>query len=204
MNEDPYRILGIERHASKEEIKRAFRKKALEYHPDIHQSSPESVQKRAAEQYEKVARAYEVLSNPQRSHVHPSQGGAAPSWRPRPAGYQHTSYYRQRKRHGSVSPGFFYTFKKSGSLAITVALGCICIGGLYVFDPWIQEMWIQRNKGKLFQDMVDEIHERRKQKLQKASEEGVNRRKDVLLAKDTTFVYKEALKACLGKVALSS
>lgn len=198
MNEDPYRILGIERHASKEEIKRAFRKKAMEYHPDIHQNSPESVQKRAAQQYEKVARAYEVLSNPQRSNVHHPQTGAAPSWRPR-SGYQHTSYYHNRSRHGNVPSGFFHTFKKSGSLAITVALGCMCIGSLYAFDPWIQGMWVQRNKGKLFEDMVEELHTRRKQKLQ-VKEQRVRK---IVIKKEKNIIYQD-LKACLGKVGVSS
>lgn len=194
MNEDPYSILGVERHASKEEIKRAFRKKALEYHPDIHQSSPESVQRRAAEQYERVARAYEVLSNPHHSNQ-PQGGASGGNWRPK-GGYQHTSYYRNRKRQAHVPPGFFYTFKKSGSLAITVALGCMCIGGLYAFDPWIQDLWVQRNKGKLFEDMVDELHERRQKK--KLQQMAMTRRMF------NNPRLEEDLRACLGKVSPSS
>lgn len=198
-NDDPYRVLGIDRTASKEEIKRAFRKKALEYHPDIHQSSPEAVQRNAAAQYEKVARAYEQLSNPTRASGYQPRGGAAPSWQPR-SGYQHTSYYKNRH---NATPGFFSTFKNSGSLLITVALGCVCVGGLYALDPWIQNMWIERNRGKLFADMVDELHERREKRSKPQNQHAI----DVSSRAGSRYgnvhsLSKDDLIACFQKTAV--
>ncbi len=51
---DYYSILGIERNASKEEIKRAYKKLALKYHPD--RGGDE-------EKFKEIAEAYEILSN---------------------------------------------------------------------------------------------------------------------------------------------
>jgi molecular chaperone DnaJ len=57
--EDYYDILGISKGASEAEIKKAYRKMALKYHPD---KNPDD--KKAEENFKKAAEAYEVLSNP--------------------------------------------------------------------------------------------------------------------------------------------
>ncbi len=61
MIEDPYKVLGLEEGASKEEIKKAYRKKAKEYHPDLHPDDP-----KAAEKMHQVNEAYERLMNPEK------------------------------------------------------------------------------------------------------------------------------------------
>ena len=58
MKEDYYDILGITKGASEAEVKKAYRKMALNYHPD---KNPDN--KAAEEQFKKAAEAYEVLSN---------------------------------------------------------------------------------------------------------------------------------------------
>ena len=57
---DYYEVLGIEKGASEEEIKRAFRKMALKYHPDRNQGDKE-----AEEKFKEVNEAYSVLSDPE-------------------------------------------------------------------------------------------------------------------------------------------
>jgi molecular chaperone DnaJ len=57
-DQDYYQVLGVERDASQAEIKRAYRKMALKYHPDRNKDNPD-----AAERFKAAAEAYEVLSN---------------------------------------------------------------------------------------------------------------------------------------------
>jgi len=59
MSKDYYKILGINRDANPEDIKKAYRKLALQYHPD---RNPDD--KEAEEKFKDVAEAYDVLSNP--------------------------------------------------------------------------------------------------------------------------------------------
>ncbi len=61
MKRDYYEVLGIARTASAEEIKRAYRKLALKFHPD---RNPDD--KEAEERFKEAAEAYEVLSDPQK------------------------------------------------------------------------------------------------------------------------------------------
>jgi molecular chaperone DnaJ len=74
---DYYEILGVSKSASEEEIKKAYRKMAIKYHPDKNPDSKESEEK-----FKEAAEAYEVLSNAQKKAQydrfgHAGMGGAA-------------------------------------------------------------------------------------------------------------------------------
>ncbi|WP_149275155.1 molecular chaperone DnaJ [Pareuzebyella sediminis] len=72
MKQDYYEILGISKGASTAEIKKAYRKKALEYHPDKNPGDT-----KAEEMFKKAAEAYEVLSNPDKRARYDQFGHAA-------------------------------------------------------------------------------------------------------------------------------
>ena len=63
MSTDYYEVLGVPRDATAEQIKRAYRKKAMQVHPDV-TDDPD-----AEEKFKAVNEAYEVLSDPQKKAV---------------------------------------------------------------------------------------------------------------------------------------
>lgn len=72
MKQDYYEILGINKNATAAEIKKAYRKKAIEYHPDKNPGNKE-----AEEKFKLAAEAYEVLSDEQKRTRYDQYGHAA-------------------------------------------------------------------------------------------------------------------------------
>ncbi|WP_430613687.1 molecular chaperone DnaJ [Flavobacterium sp. JP2137] len=72
MKKDYYEILGIDRSADAAAIKKAYRKKAIDYHPDKNQGDAE-----AEEKFKLAAEAYEVLSDPDKKARYDQYGHAA-------------------------------------------------------------------------------------------------------------------------------
>src|SRR3990167_5495060 len=66
---DFYSTLGVSREATPEEIKKAYRKKALESHPDRNPDDP-----KAEEQFKRISEAYEVLSDDNKRRVYDQYG----------------------------------------------------------------------------------------------------------------------------------
>jgi molecular chaperone DnaJ len=88
---DYYEILGIDRDAGEEEIKKAYRKQALKFHPDKNPG-----EKAAEEKFKEVGEAYEVLSDPQKRAAYDQYGNDA---------------FEPRRRMGGRGGGFHDPFE---------------------------------------------------------------------------------------------
>src|SRR6266581_7597840 len=69
---DYYQVLGVDRNAGADEIKKAYRKLAVKYHPDKNPGD-----KTAEEQFKELGEAYEVLCDPQKRAAYDQYGHAA-------------------------------------------------------------------------------------------------------------------------------
>ena len=76
---DYYEVLGLNRDASEGDLKKAYRRLAMKYHPDRNPDAPD-----AEDKFKEASEAYEILADPEKRHaydqfghagVDPSQGG---------------------------------------------------------------------------------------------------------------------------------
>lgn len=101
-NRDYYEILSVSKQASATELKKAYRKKALEFHPDRNKS------KEAEAKFKEINEAYEILSNPQKKQAYDQFGHAA--FKP---GSGFGGFGAGAGRTGRAGP-FTYTYTSSG------------------------------------------------------------------------------------------
>ncbi len=93
---DYYKILGVERNADEREIKKAYRRLARKYHPDLNPQDKEAERK-----FKEINEAYEVLSDPEKRKRYDELGTAWSSY-----GRQNTEEFWQDfyRKYGSSSP----------------------------------------------------------------------------------------------------
>ena len=69
-----YDILGVDKNASESDIKKAYRNKAKEFHPDVNQDNPD-----AEANFKEVSEAYEVLSDASKKRNYDNGGSSSRS-----------------------------------------------------------------------------------------------------------------------------
>jgi molecular chaperone DnaJ len=79
-NEDYYRLLNVKRNASEDEIKKAYRKLARKYHPDVNPGD-----KQAEERFKKISQAYEVLGDSKKREIYDNYGTYSENFQPGPS-----------------------------------------------------------------------------------------------------------------------
>jgi len=68
MIKDLYKTLGVAKGANEKDIKKAYRKMAMKYHPDKNKSAG------AEEKFKGIAEAYEILSDPKKKEIYDQYG----------------------------------------------------------------------------------------------------------------------------------
>ena len=104
---DYYDILGVSKSASAEEIKKAYRKQALEWHPDRHKEDKEAAERR----FKEINEAYQILSDTQKRSAYDQFGHNAFSPGGMPGGFGGAGPFGQQT--GRYGP-FTYTYSTRG------------------------------------------------------------------------------------------
>ncbi|OGG02287.1 hypothetical protein A2W14_00985 [Candidatus Gottesmanbacteria bacterium RBG_16_37_8] len=104
MAKDYYEILGVSKNSSAAELKKAYRKMALEWHPDRNKDP------KATEKFKEINKAYEVLADPQKREVYDQYGEAAFKGG---AGFRDQGPFAGGNYSGQNGP-FSYTYTTSG------------------------------------------------------------------------------------------
>src|SRR3989344_8709893 len=104
---DYYDILGVTKSASADEIKKAYRKQALEWHPDRHKDDKEAAEKR----FKEINEAYQILSDPQKKQAYDQFGHQAFSPGGAASGFGGQGPFARGRGFGP----FTYTYTTSGN-----------------------------------------------------------------------------------------
>lgn len=136
---DYYELLGVEKTASADEIKKAYRKLALKYHPDKNKGNKE-----AEEKFKKISEAYAVLSNKEKRQQYDTFGSAGFQQR-----YSQEDIFRNVDL-GDILREFGINFGGTGRTTFRTS----GMGGAHVFE----EMFRQPGGGQSFQGFQDMHH----------------------------------------------
>lgn len=164
---DHYKVLGLHRTATKEEIKAAFKKLAFQFHPDKHSQSPKAVRENATIRFKQVSEAYEVLMDDRkRADFNFRRSSAAGN-----NYYSQYSYgygrsggsYEYKPRYGGGGGGFASKFElalrilTSRSSLLNLGFAAAILGGIVVIDSSGESLWRVQNSGKSFEEAMKSI-----------------------------------------------
>lgn len=184
---DHYKVLGLSKNATRDEIKEAFRNLAVKYHPDKHSQSSNTVRENATLRFKQVSEAYEILSDDRKRANYNIRYSAA----------NNKNYYRNNSRAGGYGNqynnygygyGYGYECKRPGSSSSNVGDGFVSkleialrflttrafllnaafagalLGGMFVIDKGKEAIWSMHNSGKSFEAAMESIEKAKARK----------------------------------------
>lgn len=168
---DHYKVLGLNRSATKDEIKEAFRKLAMKFHPDKHSQSSKSVRESATVKFKQVSEAYDVLiDDRKRADYNLRSGfGSRGSGSGFSGGYRYGYYsgssYRPRYQSGSAANGdgwvssfdIFFQYLRTRAFLLNLAFASALLGGAFVINMGRDALWKMNNSGKSFEEAIESI-----------------------------------------------
>lgn len=158
---DYYSTLGVRRDASEREVKEAFRKLAVQWHPDKHNHADDRAKTHAATKFKELSEAYRVLVDPKTRAAYDRGGRTYAHAGTRTSTYTHharrrTTYeatggngasWRHRLRHVDKVDALFHLALVGGAV-----FGMTVLGGAS------ERLWDWWNDGKLFHHMAAKKH----------------------------------------------
>ncbi|CDP17868.1 unnamed protein product [Coffea canephora] len=178
---DHYKILGVQRNASKEEIKQAFRSLAMQFHPDKHADSPKHLRDTATVKFKQLSEAYEILTDDRKradyniSRYGTSSSSSASSWNTgcnqnhgyaKNYGYGYGGNYthdytasRGKRAGPSLQFELLFRFLNARTFVRTATITGVLIGAIYLIDDGVDALWNTKNSGKSLEDALESIKE---------------------------------------------
>ncbi|KAJ4771641.1 Chaperone protein DnaJ [Rhynchospora pubera] len=192
MEQDHYKTLGLNRSATKEEIKDAFRKSALKFHPDRHAQSSAATRNAASTQFKKASEAYETLIDERRRADYDFRwrnGSGSSNWRSSSSASSGNYYYYRREytyRGGGGGGGggttreYYWsgtTGRSNGfdwrmmlrvittyRFLVGVGFASILVGSALAIEDVAEGAWRRNNAGKSFDEAMEALENARVQK----------------------------------------
>ena len=166
---DPYHVLGVSQDASEEEIKKAYRKLAKQYHPDLNPGNAA-----AAEKMNEINAAYEQIKNPGRVNSAYGYGGQQNTWRGPEYGqdvYDFYSPFGWNSRQGRAP-----VFRKSALLYILAAFLLLNLLSSFLSQSAYSQLQEQMEfQMEQFQPYQEQFHAGFPNQQTQPNEEGVQR-----------------------------
>ena len=131
LDENYYRILGVSPNAMPEQIRQAFRRLALKYHPDVNRIDPN-----ANEKFKQINEAYQVLSDEEarRRYDRSRTQDAAPTYKAGPA---YTARVVRRSEHRRTLTEVGFATIANGIKSRSAGLAFLGFGEI-LFDAWLR------------------------------------------------------------------
>jgi molecular chaperone DnaJ len=106
MDKDYYKILGVEKNASEQDIRKAFLKLSKQYHPDMQAGKTEEEKKEAESKFKEINEANEILSDKEKREYYDNFGSVNQGHGFGPGGIDPREFFRQHYRNGFGMHGF--------------------------------------------------------------------------------------------------